>query len=163
MAKAYEGTGQPDGGWSIGPLAPQDLDAVVQIDRAITGRPRRTFFEKRLAAALADPGRTVAVGARQDGRLVGYALARVADGEFGGAAPSATLDAIGVGEASRSHGVGRRLLEGVEALLAHKGVAEIGTEVDRGDQAMLHFFEHGGFALAPRVVLARDTATPLNL
>lgn len=163
MAKADDGADDPGRGWHIGPLAPQDLDAVVEIDRGVAGRSRRRFFEKRLAAALAEPGRYVYVGARQDGALVGYALARMMDGEFGGGAPSATLDAIGVAERNRGHGVGRRLLECVEAVLAHKGVSELVTEVEWGDQAMLHFFEHGSFELAPRVVLALDATTPLNL
>jgi ribosomal protein S18 acetylase RimI-like enzyme len=142
---------------------PQDLDVVVEIDFALTGRSRRTFFEKRLAAALAAPGRHVHIGARQGGALVGYALARMTDGEFGGGAPTATLDSIGVAEGRRGLGVGRLLLEGVEAVLARKGVGEIVTEVDWGDQALLHFFEHGGFELAPRVVLARSAAAPMNI
>ena len=36
-------------------LARDDLDAVVAIDAAIEGRPRRTYFERRLAAAVRAP------------------------------------------------------------------------------------------------------------
>jgi GNAT superfamily N-acetyltransferase len=146
----------------VGPLTPADLDAVVEIDRSISGRSRRSFFEKRLAAALAEPGRYAYAGAKVGGRLVGFALARMTDGEFGGVR-SATLDAIGVARASSGQGVGRRLIDGIEAVLRHKGVTEIVTEVDWGDQALLHFFEHGSFELAPRLVLARDASRPLNI
>lgn len=162
MAKAKVSAKGADTGWSVGPLAPDDLDAVVEIDREIAGRPRRKFFEQRLAAALAEPGRYVYVGAKQDGVLVGYALARIAEGEFGVGTRSATLDALGVAKSSWGKGAGRRLLDGVEAVLKHKGVGEIVTEVDWGEQGMLHFFEHGGFEIAPRIVLSRGTDTPLN-
>lgn len=162
MAKITANEKSADAGWSVSPLTPPDLDAVVEIDREIAGHPRRKFFEQRLAAALAEPARYVYVAARQDGKLAGYALARIADGEFGVGARAATLDALGVAKASWGKGAGRRLLEAVEAVLKHKGVGEIVTEVDWGEQGMLHFFEHGGFEIAPRVVLSRDTATPLN-
>ena len=36
-------------------LAPSDLDAVVALDRRITGGARRGYFQQRLAAALRQP------------------------------------------------------------------------------------------------------------
>ena len=36
-------------------LAREDLDAVVAIDTVIEGRPRRSYLERRLAAALRAP------------------------------------------------------------------------------------------------------------
>jgi len=162
MAKQTAAAPGSEGAWEIGPLTPADLDRVVEIDRAAAGRPRRTFFEKRLAAALIDPRRHVYVGAKLDGNLVGFAIARLADGEFGTGAPSAMLDALGVDSQHRGKGAGKRLLDGVEAILRKKGVAEIVTEVAWGEQAMLHFFEHGGFELAPRIELSRDASVPLN-
>lgn len=156
MADPGKTTSEAGRGVQFAPLAPEDLDAVVEIDRAIAGRPRRAFFEKRLAAALAEPRRHVYVGAKRDGVLVGYALARMADGEFGTDQWTASLDTIGVAEASRGQGVGRGLLDAVEAVLAHKGVTEITTEVEWGEQGMLHFFEHGSYELSPRITLSRD-------
>ena len=46
---------------SIRPLARLDLDAVVAIDAAIEGRPRRVYFERRLRAALERAGAARAV------------------------------------------------------------------------------------------------------
>lgn len=51
-----KGSGTQGGtSWEAGPLTPADLDAVVEIDRAVSGRARRSFYEKRLAAALTIP------------------------------------------------------------------------------------------------------------
>lgn len=159
-----KGSGTQGGtSWEAGPLTPADLDAVVEIDRAVSGRARRSFYEKRLAAALHDPKRSIYVGVKSNGTLVGFALARLAEGEFGTGAATATLDAISVDRSQWGKGVGKRLLDAVEDILRHKGVREIVTEVDWGDQAMLHFFEHGGFELAPRVVLDRSASQPLNI
>ncbi len=36
-------------------LVPDDLAAVAAIDKAVTGRSRKSYFEKRLAAALREP------------------------------------------------------------------------------------------------------------
>ena len=78
MTKTPEST---SGGCAITPLSADDLDAVVAIDKVLSGRSRRGFFEKRLAAALEEPGDFVYVGLRHDGQLAGYALARLVEGE----------------------------------------------------------------------------------
>jgi hypothetical protein len=40
---------------TIRALRPDDLDAVVAIDRAIEARPRRAYVQRRLHAALREP------------------------------------------------------------------------------------------------------------
>ena len=77
-------------------LAKQDLDAVVGIDARVEGRTRRTYFERRLAAALREPDLHVQVAIDDDQGLVGYMLGRVMEGEFGRAAPSIRLETLGV-------------------------------------------------------------------
>ena len=39
----------------VRPLVSTDLDAVVALDAAGSGRTRRAYFERRLAAALRQP------------------------------------------------------------------------------------------------------------
>ena len=56
-------------------LRPDDLDVVVQIDRALTGRSRREYFEKRMHAAIGHPDELVILGTEQNGRLAGYVFA----------------------------------------------------------------------------------------
>ncbi len=64
-------------------LTPYDLDRVVAIDSAHTRQSRRRFFEKRLAAAEAQPDSFVHIGLMRGGALRGFLLAHVLRGEFG--------------------------------------------------------------------------------
>ena len=144
------------------PLKPEDFEAVVEIDRRITGRARRLFFEKRLEAALADSSGFVSV-ALEDGRgkLIGYSIARVQSGEFGEDRRTAVLDVIGVDPDSRKHRHGTRLLEALTDLARKHGVDELRTQVDWSDGELIQFFANAGFLLAPSQVLERPTARNL--
>ncbi len=144
---------------TVRPLAAGDLDRVVAIDRALTGRARRGFFEKRLQAALDQPKGFIYVGTEADGTLAGFALARVLEGEFGAGAAVAVLDAIGVDPSRTGQGHGRALMAGLEEVMRAKGVAELQSQVDWTNHALVRFLDKAGFAPAPRLVLGRDTAS----
>jgi GNAT superfamily N-acetyltransferase len=98
----------------------------------------------------------VAVAAEQGKKLVGFAFARVQDGEFGGAAPVGARDAIGVAADQQRGGVATALLSGLEAALAAQGVRELRTQADWTEHGMAAFFSASGFRLSPRVVLERS-------
>ena len=111
------------------------------------------------------PGRFEAgidVGFEVDGTLKGFLLARLVEGEFGAAAPVALLDAIGVDPAAQGEGVARALLAGLDAVLRHKGVREVQSQVDWRNHALVRFFDAAGFELAPRAVLSREAALLAN-
>lgn len=145
----------PVGRDGCGPLTSDDLEAVVEIDAAVTGQRRQRFLARRLARTIASPDRYVHMGLRRDGRLAGFALARLTAGEFGAPGGVAVLDALGVAPAHRGGGGGRQLLDAVVGVLRRKGVRELATEVDWIDHRLLHFFARTGFELAPRLVLER--------
>jgi ribosomal protein S18 acetylase RimI-like enzyme len=138
---------------SIRPLQPRDLDAVVAIDQAIEGRPRRAYIQRRLDAALREPSRHVQFAAADGEGLAGYLLARRLRGEFGRARSGLRIELVGVRRKSQRHGVGRHLLD---ALLDHarrKGVAELRTAARWNDHTMLRWFDATGFELsADRIV-----------
>ena len=144
------------------PLSADDLDAVVAIDKVLSGRSRRGFFEKRLAAALEEPGDFVYVGLRSDLQLAGYAFARLVEGEFGQPDARAVLDAIGVDPGCQGEAAGQQLLTAVKDILRHKGVSALTSQIDWADQDLLGFFAGNGFAMAPRIVLTRSTALPIS-
>ena len=156
-----ESNGRYNAGMVITPLRADDLEAVIAIDTKLGGHSRRGFFEKRLAAALDEPGEFVYVGSREEGQLLGYALARFIDGEFGKPGARAALDAIGVDPDHQGRNVGQRMLHEVERVLRHKGVSELTSQVRWPDQDLIGFFEMAGFEVAPRIVLVRPTAEPL--
>ncbi len=139
-------------------LRPADLDAVVEIDRRITGRSRRVFFERRLKAALADPTGFIVVAVDTADTCSGFAIARLQSGEFGDQRRVAVLDVIGVDPAHHGAGVGALLLEGITATMKRHGVGELRTQVDWHDRELIGFFAAAGFGMAPHQVLERATA-----
>ncbi len=150
------------GGLKIRPLGARDLEVIVAIDRAVMGRSRRGFYERRLAHLERDPGAFVALGAELDGRLVGFAFARLYEGDFGGVAPAASLDAIGIDAKMSRHGVGRELVGGMAAAMRIHGVKELSTQSEWTQTNLLGFFAHTKFTLAPRIVLERSVAEPIS-
>jgi len=142
----------------IRPLQKSDLEAVVAIDSALGGRPRRWYFERRLASALRDPKSHLQVAASDGTGLVGYALGRVNSGEYGRDTATALLESIGVAPAAQGAGVGRRLLAAFDKrAVAHQAPLLV-TQVDWRGHAMLRFLASAGFTLAPRVLLERQVS-----
>lgn len=143
---------------SLRALKPDDLEKVVELDAKNSGRKRRVFYEKRLAAALARPDDFVAMASESDGALSGFAFARIQNGEFGEAERVATLDIIDVDPGEQGHGHGRALVSGLMDVLKKKNVAELRTQVDWSDRDITSFFAASGFELAPVQVLEVNVA-----
>lgn len=139
-------------------LSPDDLDRVIDIDRALSGVPRRGFFETRLASAIRHPDAFVQLGWIENGALEGFVFAHVLDGEFGGTHPVAILDALGTSTATRGHGGAHALMTALEAAARKRGVRELRSQTLWSDQALTRFFAAAGFALAPNLVLDRACA-----
>jgi GNAT superfamily N-acetyltransferase len=144
------------------PLDAGDVEQVIAIDRAHTGRTRRHFFEKRFAAAKARPEDFVHVGVPSFGPLRGFAIARILRGEFGREDASAVLDAVGVEPASQERGVGQALMHALIETLRRMGVHSLHSQADWTNHRLLHFFDGSGFSLAPRLTLERSAVEPLN-
>ncbi|MCP4329685.1 MAG: GNAT family N-acetyltransferase [Alphaproteobacteria bacterium] len=149
-----------DGVGEVRPLTIDDFQAVVAIDSKLSGSWRQAFFSKRLAAALEKPKDFIYVGVDRDGALAGFAFAHLLEGEFGGTGTVAVLDAIGVDPDRQGAGIGHRLMDGLIAVMKHKGVREMQTQVDWRDHDLMRFCEASGFVRAPRLVLERDTGSP---
>ncbi|HEU4383674.1 MAG TPA: GNAT family N-acetyltransferase [Anaeromyxobacteraceae bacterium] len=142
------------------PLSPADLDAAVEIDGAAAGRSRRGFFAKRLALLAEDPEAGLALGAERDGRLLGFAFARLVDGEFGGTTRAGVLDALAVSEAARGAGVGSALLASLTDALGARGARQLLTQADWSEHQLVGFFAASGFRLSGRFVLERGLERP---
>ena len=145
-------SGTPDG-TTIRQLRPEDLRAVVSLDERTVGRSRLGFFDKRLTAVQHTPDSYVTLAAEKDGRLAGYIIARVNRGEFGNVQPSAAVDAMGVADDERGHGVGQMLMDGLDAALRELDISMLFSQVDWTNSSLLGFFGKTGFTLAPRVLL----------
>ncbi|HER26159.1 MAG TPA: N-acetyltransferase [Rhodospirillales bacterium] len=131
------------------PLRPDDLDRVVHIDSQIGGRSRRLFFDKRLAAALANPRGFVALAVENSNRqLIGFAIARLHNGEFGDDHKIAMLDVIGVDPEIRHSGAGTLMLAHMEDRLKDLNIGELRTQIDWQDHELIQFFAANQFDLS---------------
>ena len=139
------------------PLAAQDLDMVVAIDAALGGRRRRAYFERRLAAAQADPERHLQFAVDEDGALAGYILGHALEGEFGRSEPELRLEAFGVRAAAQGRGLGATLASALEQAAARRGLTEIRTAALWREHELLRFLDRAGYRLAPVHVLDRET------
>lgn len=131
----------------------EDMEAVVALDAAIVGHPRRLYFQRRLKAALAQTGKHVQFSAEQDGRLVGFIKARKQLGEFGRAEPALLLEAITVAPGEQGRGIGTALLARLEDEAKRLQVPEIRTTASWRNHAILEFFDAAGFDLSQTMVL----------
>ncbi|MDH5246906.1 MAG: GNAT family N-acetyltransferase [Betaproteobacteria bacterium] len=134
-------------------LARADLDAVVAIDAAIEGRSRRTYFERRLAAAVRAPKLHAQFAATDAAGLGGYILARVLEGEFGRTEPGLRLEIVGVRRDLQHHGVGTQLLEALATWARRHGIRDLRTQAAWNDHGMLRWLDAMHFSLAPNHVV----------
>jgi ribosomal protein S18 acetylase RimI-like enzyme len=138
---------------TVRPLCAEDLDAVVGIDTAAEGRSRRTYFEARLAAAQRQPALHAQFAAVEGGRLAGYVLARVLEGEFGRPAPGLRIEAVGVRAEAQHQGIGQQLVEALAGWARAHAIGELHTLASWRQHAMLGWLDALGFELAPAQVL----------
>jgi len=139
-----------------------DLERVAAIDRSLSGRSRRHFFETRLAAAREHPDRFIQIGARRGGMLRGFAFARILSGEFGRKQAVGLLDVIGVEPHSQRIGIGRELMENLLVCARERGVVSLQSQAAWTNHSLLRFFVTSGFRLAPRTALKRSVTEPLS-
>lgn len=132
-----------------------DLDAIVRIDRDITGHDRRDYIAARLAEATNDAAIRVSLTARLDDAVVGYMMARADLGDFGRTEPVAVIDTLGVDPAYTKRGIGHGLLSQLFANLGALGVERVETVVPQRDLELLGFLYSTGFGVSPRLVFTR--------
>jgi len=138
---------------TIRALAREDLGAVVEIDAAAEGRPRRAYVERRLAAALREPALHAQFAACDADGVVGFILARVLVGEFGRTEPALRLEMVGVKAAKRSHGVGRHLFDALAQWARRHDIRELRTVASWRNAAMLRWLDAMGFEMAPAQII----------
>lgn len=130
-----------------------DLEAVVAIDAADSGRRRPRYFELMLERAVKQAALQVSLAAEVDGHVVGFVIASLYYGEYGVSEPTASLDAIGVSKANRGQHIGKALLRQLRLNLSALRVKTLRTEVSWDDVDLLAFFKKEGFAPAHRLCL----------
>lgn len=80
----------------VRPMHTDDLNEIVRVDTALTGRDRRDYIAARLGEAMHDSAIRVSLTARIDDAIVGHLMAKADLGDFGRTEPTAVIDTIGV-------------------------------------------------------------------
>ncbi|HPP82841.1 MAG TPA: GNAT family N-acetyltransferase [Rubrivivax sp.] len=135
-----------------------DLDAVVRIDRTVSGRDRRGYISARFGEAMDNASVRVSLVACSDGIPAGYLMARADLGDFGRTAPVAVIDTLGVSPDYARRGYGRALLSQLFANLDALRVERVETIVPQMDLELLGFLYAAGFAPAERLSFVRPIA-----
>ena len=135
-------------------MKPQDLQEIVRIDRALTGRDRSDYMQGKLAEAMSNSAIRVSLTARLDGTIVGYLMARADQGDFGRTEPAAVIDTIGVDPEYEHRGVARTMLSQLIANLGALRVERVETSTAPRDQALLGFLFDTGFVPSQRLAFS---------
>jgi ribosomal protein S18 acetylase RimI-like enzyme len=129
----------------------RDLEQLIFIDRKITGRDRRAYYERKLAETLDESAVRVSLVAESNGTPVGFIMARVDFGEFGRAEPEAVIDTIGVEPLFTHMDVGSAMMSQLLANLSALNIDRVRTEVHWNQYSLLSFLEGCGFAPSHRL------------
>jgi len=130
-----------------------DLNAIVAIDAAASGRRRPRYFEVMLHRAISQAGVQISLVAEVDGRVAGFTIGSLYYGEYGVVEPSASIDAISVDPASRGSKVGTALMRQLRLNLAALRITTLRTEVSWDHFGLLAFFRSQGFRPSRRLCL----------
>ncbi len=136
-------------------MTPDDLRAIVAIDRKITGRDRTAYFERKLVESQDESAVRVSLVAEIDRFPVGFIMARMDFGEFGQSESEAVMDTIGVDPDFAHHEVGHAMMGQLLGNLRSLQVEKVRTKVPWDSFALLGFLGHCGFAPAQRLAFRR--------
>lgn len=139
-------------------LASADLEAIVRLDRRITGRDRSGYMQRQLQEAMNESAIRISLVARKDGVPAGYVMAKADFGDFGRTAPVAVIDTIGVDPDFAHRGVGSALLSQLFINLSALQVERLETVVAKENFDLLGFFYAAGFGPSQRLAFVKQLA-----
>ena len=137
----------------VRPLAARDLEGVIAIDAALSGRSRRDYFERRLAAARRKPELHAQFAADDEGALCGFILGCAMLGEFGRTEPAMRQEVIGVKPGAHGRGIGAALGAALEEEARKRGMRELRTAALWRQHEILRFLDARGWTFGRNLVL----------
>jgi ribosomal protein S18 acetylase RimI-like enzyme len=139
----------------VRPLERDDLDALVRIDRRLSGQERGEYFRRKFDEAFEESAILVSQVGLSRGLPVAFAMARVDYGDFGHIEPVAALEVVGVHPDFTRQGFARAVLEQLIENLAALHVDRLETEVAREHFDLLRFLYAFGFEPSQRLAFSR--------
>lgn len=139
-------------------LQEKDLDAIVRLDRKLSGRDRSAYYQGKFQEMLVESGIRVSLVAERKDLIAGFVMARVDYGEFGRPFPRAVIDTIGVHPGEKGRGVGRALLSQLLINLSILQVESLNTQIQWQQPELHGFLQKCGFVPCQRLVLSKQVA-----
>lgn len=130
---------------SIRPLTLADLDAIVEIDRKVLGKPRREYWKNLIELPTLRYPLSCLV-AEYEGQVIGFIVGEVSGWEFGIPDTIGWISTIGVDPDYQHRGVAKKLGQEYIKNLKTIGVRIIYTLVNWSDWDLLKFFRAMGFS-----------------
>ncbi len=138
----------------IRPISNADKDAILQIDKAVSGKERISYIEGKFFRATEDKGQLLnSLVAEYEGQVVGFVMGEIYLGEFGIPADTAAIDTIGVHPEFQRKGIAHLLLDEYKSHARAAGVSRLHTLVEWNDWQLIHFFDSAGFSPAKTLSL----------
>jgi ribosomal protein S18 acetylase RimI-like enzyme len=135
-----------------------DIGAIVKIDERITGIYRPEVWERRVGYYLRRDPESSQV-AELDGRVVGFMLGDVREGEFGIEEPSGWIERFGIDPDYRGRDLGRQLYAAITHHFEERGATMVRTLVDERDASVAGFLTALGLAPSPLKALETRLST----
>jgi ribosomal protein S18 acetylase RimI-like enzyme len=144
--------GRP-GAVRVRPGVSSDLPQVSQIDAEQLPPPRTAYFAAKLEAAKQDSSRDMFLVADIAGKIAGFIVGSLFQGEFGIDETRGAVESIGVSEEHRGSGVASTLISELRDLAVKKGATRMETLCHWDQWELLRFFAYIGFRPSPRLNL----------
>ena len=139
----------------VRPVRYNDLERIVEIDKKILGKSRRSYWERKFEEMEEKEGNFSFV-AEKDGKVVGFIFGGISGWEFGVPNTTGWVDTIGVDPDYQKQGVGRRLFEELVKSMKEVGVRKIFTLVNWEDWDLLKFFKSMNFKRGEMINLSYE-------
>ena len=139
----------------VRPIRYSDLERIVEIDKKILGKSRRSYWERKFEEMEEKEGDFSFV-AEKDGKVVGFIFGDISGWEFGVPNTTGWVDTIGVDPDYQKQGVGRRLFAELVKSMKKVGVKKIFTLVNWEDWDLLRFFKSMNFKRGEMINLSYE-------
>jgi len=141
---------------TIRPVTPDDLAAIIALDRDMTGIEKPDYWRGILDRYSNSSDGCILV-AYDGSRFAGFIVGEVRAWEFG-SPPCGWVFALGVPADLRVRGAGTALFEGLCDRFRAKGVKTIRTMLARDARLLMSFFRSQGMMGGPFIQLEKELA-----
>jgi predicted N-acetyltransferase YhbS len=136
-------------------LTSKDLDAITEIDNQIFKRPRRNYWETKLAH-LETASAVPSIAAEEDGKVIGFILGSASGWEYGISESVGYIDTIAVLPQWQGKGISQLLLKEMLSMLKKVGLETVHVYVNWKHWDLLRFFDKAGFTRGEMVNLEKS-------